>query len=105
MDDFQMDNLKIKVWDLAGQEKLRKSWKYYYESVNGLVFVIDASDKTEISDVRETLMQVINETQEQALPILVIANKQDVEGALRGEELNHELGVTHDLLMRRKLHV
>ena len=37
-------NLDIKVWDLSGQEKLRGTWQYYYETVNGLIFVVDSTN-------------------------------------------------------------
>jgi GTPase SAR1 family protein len=38
-----MKNVKLKVYDLSGQIKMRETWKYYYESVNGIIFVIDSS--------------------------------------------------------------
>lgn len=41
--EFSMKNVKLKVWDLSGQQQMQNTWKYYYEQVNGLVFVVDSS--------------------------------------------------------------
>jgi len=34
---------------------MRNTWKYYYETVNGIIFVVDSSNKEEMVEVRETL--------------------------------------------------
>lgn len=35
---------------------MRTTWKYYYEQVNGLVFVVDSiMDKSELWEVRDTI--------------------------------------------------
>ena len=44
-EEFEVNNVKIKVWDLSGQQKMRSSWKYYYENVNGIIFVVDSAAK------------------------------------------------------------
>ena len=55
LEELNVANVNVKVWDLSGQLKLRDTWKYYYESVNGIIFVIDATNKDTIQDVRDTL--------------------------------------------------
>lgn len=42
-EDIKIRNVNIKVFDLAGQEKMRNVWKYYYSSIDGIIFVLDAS--------------------------------------------------------------
>ena len=54
---------------------MRNTWKYYYETVNGIVFVLDATNHEQLNDARETLHQVINETADMKIPILILANK------------------------------
>ena len=63
------------MWDLSGQQKLRDTWKYYYENVNGIIFVIDSANKEHLGDVRDTLHRVMSETMENKIPILIFANK------------------------------
>ena len=55
LEELQVRNVNVKVWDLSGQLKLRGTWKYYYESVNGIIFVIDSSNQETLADVRDTL--------------------------------------------------
>ena len=38
------DGYNLNVWDVGGQEILRKYWEYYYETTDALVYVIDSSD-------------------------------------------------------------
>jgi small GTP-binding protein len=55
LEEIKVKNVMIKVWDLSGQLKMRNTWKYYYETVNGIIFVVDSSNKEQIVEVRETL--------------------------------------------------
>ena len=55
-EEISIKNVNLKVWDLSGQAKMRTTWKYYYEQVNGLVFVVDSlMDKSELLEVRDTI--------------------------------------------------
>ena len=31
LEEIAIKNVKLKVWDLSGQTKMRTTWKYYYE--------------------------------------------------------------------------
>lgn len=76
LEEFQVKNVKIKVWDLSGQEKLRPAWKYYFETVNGVIFVIDSADRDRITFVRDELHQILGEvTSSGVVPLLILANK------------------------------
>ena len=55
LEEISVKNVKMKVWDLSGQVKMRETWKYYYEAVNGIIFVVDSSNHAQVPDVRETL--------------------------------------------------
>ena len=104
LEELQVRNVNVKVWDLSGQLKLRNTWKYYYESVNGIIFVIDSTNTETLGDVRDTLHQVMAETAESCIPILVFANKQDVEGALAYSEIRNELALAGES-ERRKVRI
>ena len=54
-----MKNVNIKVFDLAGQEKMRNVWKYYYSSTDGIIFVIDASNKDRVLEAKDELSRVL----------------------------------------------
>ena len=74
-EDIQVKNVNIKVFDLAGQEKMRSVWKYYYSSIEGIIFVIDSSHLDRISDARDELLHVLADEEAAAIPVLVFANK------------------------------
>ncbi len=59
-EDINVKNVSIKVFDLAGQEKMRNVWKYYYSSVEGIIFVIDASNVDRIHEARDELMNLLS---------------------------------------------
>ena len=82
MEELQIDNANIKVWDLSGQTAQQATWKYYYETVNGIIFVVDSTNSELMDDVRDVLHQVLGETTDYGMPVLVFANKQDADGAL-----------------------
>lgn len=44
LDEFKFKNVNIKMWDLAGQERLRSVWSHYFMAVQGIIFVVDSAD-------------------------------------------------------------
>ena len=83
-EDITIKNVNIKVFDLAGQEKMRSVWKYYFSSIDGIVFVVDASgDPAKLSDARDELVSVLANEEAKRIPIMVFANKQDLPHALK----------------------
>jgi ADP-ribosylation factor 1/2 len=83
-EDITIKNVNIKVFDLAGQEKMRSVWKYYFSSIDGIVFVVDASgDQTKLADARDELMSVLANDEAKNIPVMILANKQDLPKALK----------------------
>ena len=67
---------------------MRNVWKYYFSSTEGVIFVVDASDRDRISDVKEELWAILKEGGSgEKVPMLLYANKQDIDGALKFNEL------------------
>jgi ADP-ribosylation factor-like protein 5B len=46
------------MWDLGGQESLRRSWSSYYMSTDAVMLVVDAADRDRVPLVREELWVV-----------------------------------------------
>ena len=72
---MKVNNITIKMFDLAGQESMRGVWKYYFSSTEGVIFVIDASRKDRLSDVKEEFYNILNDENSKSKPILVYGNK------------------------------
>ena len=69
------------VWDVGGQEKLRPLWKPYTRATDGIIFVVDSCDSEErLEEAKLELHRILRTPDNAGVPILVIANKQDIEG-------------------------
>lgn len=72
----------VEVWELGGQAQIRPLWLFYYENVDVLVFVVDASNTSRVDESLSVLSDVLGSPALRQKPLLVLANKQDEEGAL-----------------------
>merc|ERR1712025_1551184 len=78
VETVEYKNISFNVWDIGGQDKIRKLWRYYYANTQGLIFVVDSSDHDRIEDAREELHQMLGEDEMRDAAVLVFANKQDL---------------------------
>merc|ERR1712190_538468 len=93
-------NLSFTVWDVGGQDKIRPLWRHYYQNTQGLIFVVDSSDRDRIEDAREELTKMLNEDEMRDAALLVLANKQDLPYAMSTSEVAEKLGL-NDLRRRQ----
>ncbi|KYO23979.1 ADP-ribosylation factor-like protein 11 [Alligator mississippiensis] len=84
-------HISLTLWDVGGQDKLRASWKNYLEGTDALIFVLDSSDRTRLPDAVVELEKVLNNTDLIRVPVLLLANKQELPGALSLPELQENL--------------
>jgi small GTP-binding protein len=63
---------------VGGQEKIRRLWQHYYQGTNGLIFVVDSNDQERIEEAREELHGILSAHDMSNVPIVVLANKQDL---------------------------
>merc|ERR1712007_7990 len=93
-------NISFTVWDIGGQDKIRKLWRHYYQGTEGLIFVVDSSDRDRVEDVCEELNKMLNEDEMRNAVLLVYANKQDLPSAMSAAEVSEKLGL-HSLRSRQ----
>ncbi|KAK4216914.1 ADP-ribosylation factor family-domain-containing protein [Rhypophila decipiens] len=87
-------NVKFNVWDVGGQDKIRPLWRHYYSGTQGLIFVVDSSDKARMDEARIELHRIINDREMKDSLLLVLANKQDLPGAMSPQEVTEKLQLT-----------
>ncbi len=92
-EDIQVRNVNIKVFDLAGQEKMRNVWKYYYSSIEGVIFVLDSTRVDRIHEARDELLNLLANEEAKYIPCLIFANKQDLPKAVTSAEMVEMLGI------------
>ena len=52
---------KLNIWDVGGQKSLRSYWRNYFESTDGLVWVVDSADKRRLGDCKAELHSLLVE--------------------------------------------
>ena len=75
VETIQIYNVNMTMWDIGGQNKIRELWKHYYQGTDCLIWVVDASDKERLSEMKEELYSVLNEPELQKCTILIFANR------------------------------
>ncbi|KAJ7402521.1 ADP-ribosylation factor-related protein 1 [Pitangus sulphuratus] len=97
---------RLMFWDLGGQEELQSLWDKYYAESHGVIYVIDSTDEERLSESKRAFDSLCHASVElpelakplglflcfvekmitsealEGVPILVLANKQDVETCL-----------------------
>ena len=43
------------IWDVGGQKTLRSYWRNYYETTDGLIWVVDSADHRRLEDCKKEL--------------------------------------------------
>ncbi|CAL8998080.1 unnamed protein product, partial [Prunus brigantina] len=77
----------LNIWDVGGQKTIRSYWRNYFEQTDGLVWVVDSSDLRRLDDCKMELDNLLKEERLSGSSLLILANKQDIKGALSPEEI------------------
>ena len=89
------------IIDVAGQGTtlcLRQLWPHHMINCDGIIYVIDCANRNRLSEAkRELFSRVLDFTELTKKPLVIAANKQDVEGAMKGSELEEYLGMNNVL--------
>ncbi|KAI9159541.1 ADP-ribosylation factor protein 3 [Blastocladiella emersonii ATCC 22665] len=82
-----MDKVNVNFWDLGGQQELHSIWEKYYSEAHAVIFVVDSTDVARLEAVKATFDKMITNDALEGLPVLMLANKQDLPGAMRVEQI------------------
>lgn len=80
-------------WDVGGQEKLRPLWRSYTRCADGIVFVVDSVDTERLEEAKTELHKITRLAENQGVPVLVVANKQDLRNSLPLHEMERSLAL------------
>jgi len=84
-------NVVMKLWDLGGQARFRSMWERYCRGVNAIVFIIDSADVSKFPAAKSELHALLEKPQLVGIPVLVLGNKNDLEGAVSAEKIIEEM--------------
>ena len=91
-----LPDMYLKLWDVGGQLSLRRLWQSYYASCHAIVFILDSTDIGDgrldsldhdrvedgagrLEECRLVLEDVLQNSEAEGVPLLILANKQDRE--------------------------
>lgn len=84
---IEYKSYRLNIWDVGGQKTIRSYWRNYFEQTDGLVWVVDSSDLRRLDDCKEELHNLLKEERLSGSSLLILANKQDIQGALRPADI------------------
>jgi small GTP-binding protein len=109
VETVDFNNVRLTAWDFSSRNYNRVLWKNYVEGISGLIIVVDSKDNLRIPEIREEFVESAkmypSSLLKRDLPILVLANKQDLPGCLSAEEVKKVLDLESVLVEGQPLYV
>jgi small GTP-binding protein len=99
IETVETESVSFTVVDIGGHSRVRRLWRHYMQDTHGVIFVVDSADTTRLvpdprirdkekeSTARDELWGLLGEACLADVPLLVYANKQDLDGALKCREV------------------
>ena len=69
--------------------------KLYYQYTDGIIFVLDSYDKINIEEALNELKHLLNDEELKNFPVLILANKQDLFGALNPDQITEKIQMSN----------
>jgi len=92
-EELMIKNIRFRTYDLGGHETARRIWKDYFATVDGIIFLVDAADRTRFQEAKEELNGLLEEPSLVNVPFVVLGNKIDIPVAASEDELRNALGL------------
>jgi len=93
VEEVEIANVKIQMFDIGGQDAIRALWPHYYQQCHGIVFVVDSNDHERFQLARDELHATMSHIDNVGKPLVVLANKQDLPYATSKEKLTTALNL------------
>ena len=95
VEKFKSKALAFTALDMSGQGRYRNLWEQYYKECDGIIFVIDSSDKLRMVVAKDELDLLLQhaEVKDKRIPILFFANKMDARDSVSSVKCSHLMGL------------
>eukprot|EP00638_Chattonella_subsalsa_P010526 CAMPEP_0117786790 /NCGR_PEP_ID=MMETSP0948-20121206/6036_1 /TAXON_ID=44440 /ORGANISM="Chattonella subsalsa, Strain CCMP2191" /LENGTH=177 /DNA_ID=CAMNT_0005615849 /DNA_START=53 /DNA_END=586 /DNA_ORIENTATION=- len=87
--------VQMKCWDIGGQAQYRSEWGRYTRGCDVIIYVVDAHAMDLVSLARKELHRLLEDRELATTPILILANKIDLEPHISEAELIRELNLDY----------
>lgn len=105
MGKVEIGSVRLVFWDLGGQEELQALWDKYYAESHAVIYVIDSSDPNRLEESRLAFDEMLKSEALHSVPVLVLGNKQDLEGCLSVSDIKEEFNKSSPLIGKRDCHI
>ena len=92
-EELVIQNVNIHAFDLGGHHAMRKVWREYFPKIDAVVYLVDAADPTRFQESKAELDKLLNNEDIGSIPVLVLGNKIDKNGAVNEDEFRLQLGL------------
>ena len=89
VEQIKYKNDNYTLWDVSGQAT--RLWKHYFDKINAVIFVIDSGDRDRLQKAKVLLHRCFTDKDLKDAPILIFANKQDLDEKMSAEEIYENL--------------
>ena len=86
---IQFGTFMVTIWDFAGQAVFQDLWGFYFQGTDVIFLVTDSSFRNVMQT--KTLLRNIRK-EAPAVPLFIIANKQDLPESMKAEKIQRLLG-------------
>ncbi|XP_049776325.1 uncharacterized protein LOC126166016 [Schistocerca cancellata] len=84
---LQNKDVSLNIWEIGGGPNVRPYWSNFLQDTDLLVFVVDAADDHNLPLAFRELKSLLGDERLAHVPLLVLANKQDLPNAKNSEEI------------------
>lgn len=84
-------NVNFNIWEVGGERKIRSLWRHYFTDAQGVIFVVDSTDRGRIDQAQAELFSILREKTMKHVLVLVYANKQDMPGHMAPSEVSERM--------------
>ena len=93
--EFVRHGIRFNAVDTSGQSRYRELWEKYYDQTEGIIFVVDSTDEIRLCVALDELRMLLDhpDIKRTQAPLLVFANKMDLDGAITPQECLRDLNL------------
>merc|ERR1719443_131763 len=100
-EEFQKHGINFTAFDMSGQSRYRNLWEHYYGDVEGIIVVIDSTDRLRFAVVKSEMQAMLEDPKVKEktprIPILFLANKMDQPTAVNFREVEEALDLAGEI--------
>ncbi|XP_013385263.1 ADP-ribosylation factor-like protein 3 [Lingula anatina] len=92
---LQTEKVALDIWEIGGGETVRKYWPNFLQDTDLLVYMVDSSNEARFPEAYTELHILLGDERLKKVPILILANKQDVPNAFSPQKVMDALGLSN----------